>query len=58
MQVDFYHLTADPIERVLPRIAERVLETGGRLLVVSGDEGLAARLDHAVQAPPWQQAAA
>lgn len=45
VQVDFYHLTADPIERVLPRIAERVLETGGRLLVVSGDEGLAARLD-------------
>ena len=45
MQVDFYHLDRSPIERVLPRIAERVIEGGGRLLVVSGDDGLAARLD-------------
>ncbi|MEG3175218.1 DNA polymerase III subunit chi [Sphingomonas sp. RB3P16] len=35
MQVDFYHLTAQPLERVLPRIAERVVETGGRLLIVA-----------------------
>jgi DNA polymerase-3 subunit chi len=35
MQVDFYHLTAQPLDRVLPRIAERVVETGGRLLVVA-----------------------
>lgn len=35
MQVDFYHLTAAPIERVLPRIAERVLADGGRLLIVA-----------------------
>ena len=35
MQVDFYHLTAQPLDRVLPRIAERVVGTGGRLLVVS-----------------------
>lgn len=45
MQVDFYHLAASPIERVLPRIAERVLAGGGRLLIVCGDEALAARLD-------------
>ncbi len=45
MQVDFYHLTQAPVERVLPRIAERVLETGGRLLIVSSDEALAQRLD-------------
>lgn len=45
MQVDFYHLTHAPIERVLPRIAERVLAEGGRLLIVSADEGLAQRLD-------------
>ena len=45
MQVDFYQLGDRPIEKVLPRIAERVLEGGGRLLVVAGDEGLAARLD-------------
>lgn len=45
MQVDFYHLDRSPLERVLPRIAERVIEGGGRLLVVSGDDALAARLD-------------
>jgi DNA polymerase-3 subunit chi len=40
MQVDFYHLTAQPLDRALPRIAERVVETGGRLLIVaeSGDQ--------------------
>jgi DNA polymerase III subunit chi len=38
VQVDFYHLTAVPLERVLPRICERVLEGGGRLLVISGEE--------------------
>ncbi len=35
MQVDFYHLTVRPLDRVLPRIAERVIEAGGRLLIVS-----------------------
>lgn len=45
MQVDFYHLTRQPLDRVLPRIAERVLEGGGRLLVVAGEEDARARLD-------------
>jgi DNA polymerase-3 subunit chi len=44
-QVDFYHLIHSPVERVLPRIAERVLQEGGRLLIVVEDESLAARLD-------------
>ena len=35
MQVDFYHLTRLPLDAVLPRIAERVLEADGRLLVVA-----------------------
>lgn len=35
MQIDFYHLTATPLERALPRIAERVVAGGGRLLIVS-----------------------
>lgn len=35
MLVDFYHLVASPIERVLPRICERLLEGGERLLVVA-----------------------
>lgn len=53
MQVDFYHLSGAAIERVLPRLAERVLKQGERLLVVSGDEALAARLDGAL----WSYAA-
>ncbi|RVT93915.1 DNA polymerase III subunit chi [Sphingomonas crocodyli] len=48
MQVDFYHLTRLPLDRVLPRIAERVLETGGRLLVVAGDDALAEKIDEAL----------
>ncbi|MCF8707061.1 DNA polymerase III subunit chi [Rhizorhapis sp. SPR117] len=38
MQVDFYQLSHDPVERVLPVIAQRILDGGGRLLVVSGDD--------------------
>ena len=37
MQVDFYQLTRDPAEKVLPAIAQRIMDDGGRLLVVSGD---------------------
>jgi DNA polymerase-3 subunit chi len=45
MQVDFYHLTRAPLDRVLPQIAEKVLAGGGRLLVVSEDAGQRAKLD-------------
>ena len=45
MQVDFYHLTVQPLERVLPQIAEKVVATGGRLLIVDADEGRRDRLD-------------
>lgn len=45
MQVDFYHLDATPLDRVLPRIAERILVDGGRLLVVMEGEAMLARLD-------------
>lgn len=45
MQVDFYHLTRQPIERVLPRLAERVVAGGGRLLIVSGEAGQRAAID-------------
>ncbi|WP_106639309.1 DNA polymerase III subunit chi [Allosphingosinicella vermicomposti] len=44
MRIGFYHLTAVPLERTLPRIAERVLADGQRLLVVA-DETLLDRLD-------------
>jgi DNA polymerase-3 subunit chi len=42
--VDFYHLSAAPLERVLPSICEKVLAAGGRLLVVAQGD-LLARLD-------------
>jgi DNA polymerase-3 subunit chi len=48
VQVDFYHLTRAPIDRVLPRIAEKVLAGGARLLVVAGDMVLAERIDQAL----------
>ncbi|MEA3002974.1 MAG: polymerase subunit chi [Sphingomonadales bacterium] len=44
MIVDFYHLGASPLERVLPNICEKVLASGERLLVVA-EEDLLARLD-------------
>lgn len=37
MQVDFYHLTRDPVERVLPALAMRTLALGERMLIVSAD---------------------
>lgn len=45
MQVDFYHLTAMPLERVLPQIAIKVVDGGGRLLIVAADDARLAALD-------------
>ncbi len=45
MQVDFYHLTITPLDRALPRIAERIVGDGGRLLVVAGGEDQRRHLD-------------
>ena len=45
MQVDFYHLTAAPLDRVLPQIAEKVLASGARLLIVTDDAAQRAALD-------------
>ncbi|WP_267386434.1 DNA polymerase III subunit chi [Sphingomonas sp. GC_Shp_3] len=38
MKVDFYHLTVTPLDRALPQIAEKVLSSGGRLLIVAESE--------------------
>ncbi len=38
-QVDFYQLTRDPPEQVLPPIAQKILDSGGRLLIVCADQG-------------------
>lgn len=45
MQVDFYHLNASPLDRVLPRIAEKVVAGGGRLVVVSDSAAQRAGID-------------
>ncbi len=45
MQVDFYHLTATPLDRALPQIAEKVVATGGRLLIVTASEDQRSALD-------------
>jgi len=45
MQVDFYHLTRAPLDRVLPTIAQKVLDGGGRLLIVAEEPGERTRLD-------------
>ncbi|MDF0488755.1 DNA polymerase III subunit chi [Sphingomonas sp. H39-1-10] len=45
MKVDFYHLTVTPLDRALPQIAEKVLASGGRLLIVSGSEAQRGTLD-------------
>lgn len=45
MKVNFYHLTVQPLDRVLPRVAERVLADGGRLLIVEPREERRRALD-------------
>ena len=48
MQVDFYQLERDPVEKVLPAIAQRLLDQGERLLVIDGREGALERLSRAL----------
>jgi DNA polymerase-3 subunit chi len=45
LQVDFYHLTVTSLDRALPQIAEKVLTSGGRLLLVAGSEAQRVALD-------------
>ena len=48
MQVDFYQLTRDPAEQVIPAIAQRILDDGGRLLVVGSDDAQLGKLSAAL----------
>jgi DNA polymerase-3 subunit chi len=34
--IGFYHLTRTPLERALPRLLEKVVETGARAVVIAG----------------------
>lgn len=52
MQVDFYQLTRDPAEKVLVLLAQKTLDSGNRLLVVSQDEGQLAAIDMALWSGP------
>ncbi len=45
MQVDFYHLTLIPLQRALPRIAEKIIGSGERLLIVARSESQREMLD-------------
>lgn len=51
MQVDFYQLEATPLEQVVATLAEKVVASGGRLLVVATDEALLAKLNRIL----WDQ---
>jgi DNA polymerase III subunit chi len=45
VQVDFYQLAGTPAEQVIASIAEKLLATGGRLIVIAEDEVFLARLN-------------
>lgn len=47
-RVDFYRLTRDPVERVLPAIAKRILGDGDRLLVVAASAMQRQAIDEAL----------
>ena len=48
MRVDFYQLSRDLVERVVPLLAAKAVESGGRLLVVSADQAQRAALSQAL----------
>ena len=48
MRVDFYQLAHDPVEQVLPAIAQKLLDDGQRLLVVDERETMRALLSRAL----------
>ena len=50
MRVDFYQLTRDPAEGVVPLLARNTLKAGQRLLVVSADEAQRGRIADALWA--------
>lgn len=47
-RVDFYRLTRDPVERVIPAIAGKVLDSNVQLLVVAGSEAQRRAIDEAL----------
>lgn len=54
MQVDFYQLSRDPVDQVLPAIAARILGLGARLLVVAQDDDRLERISQGLWAGPLE----
>ena len=52
MQVDFYQLSRDPVDHVLPAIAGRILDMGARLLVVAQEADRLERISQGLWAGP------
>lgn len=52
MQVDFYQLSRDPVDQVLPAIAARILGMGARLLVVAQEADRLERISAGLWAGP------
>jgi len=48
VRVDFYHLTRDPAEKLVPLLAGKALDLGKRILLLVGDEGGCASLSDAL----------
>ena len=48
MRVDFYQLSRDPAEAVVPGLAANTLEAGERMLIVSGDADQRAAISQAL----------
>jgi DNA polymerase III subunit chi len=51
VQVDFYQLAGVRAEQVIASLAEKILDSGGQMLIVAEDEQLLARLDRLL----WDQ---
>jgi DNA polymerase-3 subunit chi len=51
MRVDFYQLSRDPAEGVVPLLAQNTIRAGERMLVVSADDAQLARVSEAL----WKQ---
>jgi DNA polymerase-3 subunit chi len=55
-EIGFYHLTRTPLAEALPKLLGRVLDSGGRALVLCGDAERLAALDAALwlaSDPDW-----
>jgi DNA polymerase-3 subunit chi len=48
VRVDFYHLTRDPAEKLVPMLAGKSLDVGKKLLLISQDETRCAALSRAL----------